>query len=85
MGIIIELIGSIAGIGTTIAFLPQVIRTWKTKSTQDISLAMYLVFCSGVFLWLIYGIGIMRWPVILANTFTFILACSVLAMKLRYH
>ncbi len=79
-----EIIGFIAAACTTLSFLPQVIKTWKTRSTRDISLGMYIVLSTGVFLWLIYGISIMSWPVIIANAFTFILAVSVLWMKIVY-
>jgi MtN3 and saliva related transmembrane protein len=77
-------IGIIAGTLTTIAFLPQVIQVLKTKSTEDISLVMYVVFITGVAFWLIYGILLGAWPVIIANIVTFILALIVLVMKLRH-
>jgi MtN3 and saliva related transmembrane protein len=76
-------IGIIAGTLTTIAFLPQVIQVLKTKSTDDISLVMYVVFITGVAFWLLYGILLGAWPVIIANIVTFILALIVLVMKLR--
>ena len=77
-------IGIIAGTLTTIAFLPQVIQVVKTKSTDDISLVMYVVFITGVAFWLLYGILLGAWPVIVANIVTFILALIVLVMKLRH-
>jgi MtN3 and saliva related transmembrane protein len=77
-------IGIIAGTLTTIAFLPQVIQVLKTKSTDDISLVMYVVFITGVVFWLLYGILLGAWPVIIANIVTFILALIVLVMKLRH-
>ena len=77
-------IGIIAGTLTTIAFLPQVIQVVKTKSTDDISLVMYVVFITGVAFWLLYGILLGAWPVIIANIVTFILALIVLVMKLRH-
>ena len=77
-------IGIIAGTLTTIAFLPQVIQVLKTKSTEDISLVMYVVFITGVVFWLLYGILLGAWPVIIANIVTFILALIVLVMKLRH-
>ena len=81
---ITEIIGFIAGIGTTIAFIPQVIQSLKTKSTKDINLVMYMIFCSGVFLWLIYGFLIESYPVIIANGITFILALIILIIKIKY-
>ncbi len=79
-----EIIGIIAGILTTIAFIPQVVKTWKLKETKDLSLGMFLIFTSGVFLWLIYGIMTNSFPIILANTGTIILASIILFFKLKY-
>lgn len=80
----ITLLGLLAGTLTTISFMPQVIKTWTTKSTQDISLGMFITFCSGIFLWLVYGLFIQNLPVILTNAVTFILASTILGMKLKY-
>ena len=80
----ITYIGFMAGACTTIAFLPQAIQTWKTKSAKDISLGMYLIFCSGVILWLIYGILITNYPIMVTNVITLILAVSILYFKLTY-
>ncbi|MCA1993062.1 MAG: SemiSWEET transporter [Coleofasciculus sp. S288] len=80
----ITLLGLLAGTLTTISFMPQVIKTWTTKSTQDISLGMFITFCSGIFLWLVYGLFIQNLPVILTNAVTFILASTILWMKLKY-
>lgn len=80
----IAFLGFLAGILTTVAFVPQVIRTWQLKSAKDFSLGMLVTFISGVFLWLIYGILIQSWPVIIANFFTFILASIILWFKLHY-
>lgn len=77
-------VGLTAGILTTISFLPQAVRAWKTKSTKDISLAMFLCFCTGVVLWVIYGFFTSNLPVFLANFVTFILAFSILVCKLKY-
>ena len=79
----IDLIGSLAGILTTIAFIPQVIKTWRSRSTSDISLLMFLIFTLGVFCWLLYGIGLHSMPIIIANAITLILAGSILVMKLQ--
>jgi MtN3 and saliva related transmembrane protein len=80
----ITIIGLVAGTLTTIAFVPQLTKTWKSKSAQDISLGMFLLFCSGVLLWLIYGVLIDALPVILANTVTLILSGAILILKLKY-
>lgn len=79
----VNVIGSLAGCLTTIAFIPQVIRTWKTRSAQDISLFMFLLFSCGVLLWLIYGILLQAMPIILANGITLALSTSILALKIR--
>lgn len=79
-----DLLGMIAGILTTVAFVPQVWRVWKTRSTRDISLGMYLVFTTGVGFWLIYGLVLGAWPIIVANSVTLILTGTVLVLKLRH-
>jgi MtN3 and saliva related transmembrane protein len=79
-----DLIGMIAGTLTTIAFVPQVWRVWKTRSTSDISLGMYLVFTTGVGFWLAYGLILGAWPIIVANAVTLALTGTVLALKLRH-
>jgi len=77
-------VGLAAGVLTTISFLPQAIQAWKTKSTKDISLAMFLSFCLGVTLWVIYGFFTHNIPVFVANFATFLLASSILVCKLKY-
>ena len=79
-----EWLGLIAGTLTTIAFVPQVIKTWRTRSGRDISLGMFLLFSAGVALWLAYGIAIASRPVIIANALTLMLAMTVLGLKLYY-
>lgn len=79
-----DLIGYTAAILTTLAFVPQVLHTWRTRSVDDVSLSMYLAFTTGVGLWLIYGALENSWPLILANSLTFALALSILAMKFLY-
>ena len=79
-----DLLGSVAGFLTTVAFAPQVWRVWRTRSTRDISLGMYLVFTSGVAFWLAYGVVLGAWPIIAANTVTLALTGTVLALKLRH-
>ena len=80
----IDIIGLIAGTLTTIAFLPQLHKTWKSKSAKDVSSVMMITFCIGVFLWLIYGLAIQATPVIVANAVTLILALLILVLKIRY-
>ena len=78
------IVGYIAGTLTTVAYLAQVLRTLKQKRTKDISLGMYLMLCSGIAMWLVYGIFIHSWPVIIANAITLALSGSVLVMKIKF-
>ncbi len=80
----IQLLGITAGFCTTIAFLPQVIKTWKSRSAKDLSLGMFSFFCFGVLLWLVYGICQRDIPVIGANFVTLMLASTLLFFKLRF-
>lgn len=77
-------IGNIAAICTTIAFLPQVIKIARTKHVADLSLPMYILFSLGVLCWFIYGILVKSAPVIAANGITFILSIYILMMISRY-
>lgn len=77
-------IGTIAAFLTTSSFLPQAIKTFRTKDVSGISLSMYGIFTAGVALWLAYGVLLMAWPIIVANTITLSLALSIFVMKLRY-
>ena len=77
-------IGFFAAFCTTIAFLPQAIKVYKTKSTKDISLLMFLIFTIGVFSWLLYGFVINDLPVILANAVTLILSLFILLYKIKF-
>lgn len=79
-----KILGLIAGFLTTVAFVPQVVKTWRSKSARDLSLVMFSLFCTGVFLWMIYGIMIDELPVILWNVITLILALIILFFKLRF-
>lgn len=79
----ITIIGFIAAVLTTASFLPQAIKTIKTKDTSGISLIMYILFSVGVFLWLVYGIFIHDFAVISANSVTFVFASIILFYKLK--
>ena len=81
---VIAILGLTAAIISTIAFLPQVIKSWKTRKTSDISLGSYILVVSGVFLWLVYGFLIKDIPLILANGVTFILTFWILILKIKY-
>ena len=80
----ITLLGLVAGMLTTAAFLPQVVKSWKSKSTKDVSLGMFLVLCIGIVLWLIYGFLTDDIPLIAANGVTLFLAGTILVFKIRY-
>jgi len=77
-------LGSLAGALTTVAFFPQLLKVWRTKSTKDISLGMFSIFCVGVLVWFIYGILIDDAPVIIANFLVFVQALIIVAFKVRY-
>jgi len=80
----IDIIGFLAGALTTFALLPQVLKSWRTKSTTDVSRRWILMLVVGAFLWIIYGFFISSIPVMVANIATFILALIVLILKLKY-
>ena len=80
----IDLFGFLAALLTTIAFLPQLYKTWKTKSADDVSLIMLLLFIIGLICWIIYGLKINSIPIILANIITFIFNFSILILKITY-
>ena len=79
----IEWIGMIAGTLTTISFLPQVLKIWRTRDVKSISILMYLLFSFGVFLWILYGIAMNSLPLIIFNLITFFLAICVLGLKIK--
>ena len=78
-----EIIGLIAAVCTTFAFIPQVIKVWKTKQTMDLSLRMYCIMFIGILLWLIYGIRIDSLSIILANVVTAILVGTILVYIIK--
>jgi MtN3 and saliva related transmembrane protein len=80
----ITLIGLVAAALTVIAFFPQLMKVWKTKSTKDISLSMFSIFSFAVFLWFVYGVLINNIPVIIANFLVFVQAFAILIFKIKY-
>ena len=80
----IDAIGSIAAVLTTASFVPQVWHSFKTRDVSGISLGMYSVFTLGVALWLLYGVLLQSWPLMIANSITLMLAAAILVMKLRF-
>ena len=81
---LIDIIGSVAATLTTISFLPQAWQTFRTKDVSGISLGMYTVFTSGVACWLVYGLLMDSWPIVISNAITVSLAALILLMKLRF-
>jgi MtN3 and saliva related transmembrane protein len=77
-------IGTLAAVLTTSSFVPQVLHTFRTKDVSGISLGMYSAFTVGVGLWLVYGLLLDAWPIVIANAITVSLATCILVMKLRY-
>ena len=77
-------IGSLAATLTTAAFIPQAWMTWKKRHADGVSLGMYSIFTTGVAFWLLYGLLIGAWPIIIANTLTLGLALFILIMKIRF-
>ena len=77
-------IGLLAGVLCTISFFPQVVKIFKTKRTQDLSLLTFFIFSLGVFLWLIYGFLRQEIPIILTNAVIFLLALLIILMKVKY-
>lgn len=80
----IEIIGLIAAVLTTAAFLPQVYKTWKTKDVSALSLPMLILFFTGIVLWLVYGIYIESLSMIIANSITIVSSLMLLYFKITY-
>ena len=79
-----ELIGYLAAALTTCSFVPQALHTFRTRDVTGISLGMYSVFTVGIALWLVYGLALAAWPIVVANAITLVLASTILGMKLVY-
>ncbi len=81
---LIDILGYVAGILVVISLLPQVLKSWKTKSTQDISLWRYIIYVIGLVLWILYAVIIKNGPVALMNSVGLILAGLILFLKVKY-
>ncbi|MBZ5509287.1 MAG: SemiSWEET transporter [Acidobacteriia bacterium] len=79
-----SLLGFIAGILTTISFVPQVLHAWRSKSCHDLSWGMLITFSAGVVLWLLYGLRLWAMPIIVANAVTLALLVTIMFLKVRY-
>jgi MtN3 and saliva related transmembrane protein len=80
----VTLLGIVAGTLTTVAFLPQLLKTWRSRSAKDISMSWLATFTTGIFLWLVYGMCIQSLPVIVANAVTLVLTLIILYFKLTF-
>ncbi len=80
----VMMLGLAAGMLTTAAFVPQLAKAWRSKSTGDLSWGMLITFSTGVLLWLIYGVWIDSLPVILANAVTLLLQAGIVSLKIKY-
>lgn len=78
------LVGLAAGFLTTISFVPQIQKIWKSKSAEDVSKKMFIAVAIGVALWLVYGIILGQWPIILWNAISLVLAITILVLKFRF-
>ncbi len=79
-----EWAGYLAAAMTTLAFVPQALKTIRTRDTRSISLGMYVVFTIGIAFWLVYGIALNSTPMILSNIVTFLLSATILGLKLKH-
>ena len=79
-----ELVGYLAAALTTCSFIPQAWLTFRTRDVRGVSLGMYTAFTFGIALWLLYGLLLSAWPIVIANAITLALAAAILLMKLRY-
>lgn len=84
MRLSIETVGYLAGILTTLAFVPQVVKTWKSKSAGDLSPGMLATFSVGVGLWLVYGIAVRSTPIVAANVVTLAQTLVLVGLRVRY-
>jgi MtN3 and saliva related transmembrane protein len=78
------ILGYVAGALLIISMVPQIVKSWKTKSTKDISLMRYIIYTLGVILWLWYGFLMMDGPIIFINAVSLVLASSILFLKIKY-
>jgi MtN3 and saliva related transmembrane protein len=81
---LVDGLGLAAGAFTTLAFVPQLLKIRATRSGRDVSMRTFLIFSTGVALWLVYGLLIGSFPIVLANTVTLLLALAIIALKIRY-
>ncbi|WP_157480894.1 MULTISPECIES: SemiSWEET transporter [unclassified Lysobacter] len=80
----LEWMGYVGATLTTLSFLPQAVKTIRSRDTRGISLGMYVVFTVGVGFWFGYGVALQSWPMIVSNAITFVLAATILGLKLKH-
>lgn len=80
----VTVLGLVAGTLTTLSFLPQLLKAWKSRSTHDISIGMFSLLAVGITLWIVYGVVTSDLPVVVANSVTLVFVGLILALKLRY-
>jgi len=80
----VTILGLVAGTLTTLSFLPQLLKAWKSRSTHDISFGMPALFSAGLVLWIVYGLIVADVPVIMANSVTLVFVGLIPVLKLRY-
>jgi MtN3 and saliva related transmembrane protein len=81
---LVRIVGFAAAMCTTGAYIPQLLKTWRTRSAVDISLQMFAIMTPGTVLWFLYGIWLRDWPIIGANTVSLALTSAILVLKLRH-
>jgi MtN3 and saliva related transmembrane protein len=79
-----NLVGYAAAVLTTVAFVPQALKSWQTRDLSGVSLPMYSLFTAGVAMWFVYGVMLGSWLIIIANAITIVLASVVLTLKLMH-
>ncbi len=78
-------LGIVAGLCTTLSLVPQIIKTYRTRHTEDLSLGMFCLLAVGVAMWGVYGVLINALPIVIANAITFLLCFYIIIMKIRFH
>jgi MtN3 and saliva related transmembrane protein len=80
----IEMVGHTGSLLSSITFMPQVYKVWQTKRTHDLSLSMMFIVFSSTLVWLVYGVGLMLWPVIICNSIIAILSLMLIYFKFTF-
>jgi len=80
----IEIVGHTGAFLSSVTFIPQVYRVWKTKSVNDLSMTMMLIVFTSTMIWLVYGVALMLWPVIVANSIICVLSLALIYFKIAY-